>query len=154
VRRFHILRGGIPDTTPRRGGRTLPQLAPFPETDADHEGGDPAQAGPVRISIEYRIPVEKYAEFTHCIHQLRNVRLRDGAVRWGIYRDAADPERLNETFIMESWLDYLRSRERMTANDDRIRQQVWALHREAEPPRISYQIYAREVANPTPPESG
>jgi MFS family permease len=154
VRRFHILRGGIPDTTPRRGGRTLPQLAPFPETDADHEGGDPAQAGPVRISIEYRIPVEKYAEFTHCIHQLRNVRLRDGAVRWGIYRDAADPERLNETFIMESWLDYLRSRERMTANDDRIRQQVWALHREADPPRISYQIYAREVANPTPPEGG
>jgi MFS family permease len=153
VRRFRILRGGVPDTSPRRGGRAVPQLAPFAETDADHEDADPAQAGPVRISIDYRIPVDNYAEFTRRIHQLRSVRLRDGALRWGIYRDAADPERLNETFIMESWLDFLRSRERMTASDDRIRQQVWTLHRDAEPPRISYQIYAREVANPTPPQS-
>jgi MFS family permease len=149
VRRFHILRGGIPDTTPHQWKRAAPQLAPFPEADA--EVNDPAQAGPVRISIHYRIPVESYAEFTRYIHQLRSVRLRDGALRWGIYRDAADPERLNETFIMESWLDYLRSRERVTASDERIRQQVWALHRDAEPPRISYQVYAREVANPTPP---
>jgi hypothetical protein len=51
---------------------------------------------------------------------------------------------------MESWLDYLRSRERVTAADEKIRQQVWALHLGAEPPRISYQVYAREVANPTP----
>jgi hypothetical protein len=75
-------------------------------------------------------------------------------LRWGIYRDAADPEHLNETFIMESWLDYLRSRERVTASDERVRTQVWALHSGGEPPRISYQVYAREVANPTPPEAG
>jgi MFS family permease len=148
VRRFHILRGGIPDTTPHQWKRAAPELAPFPE--ADTEDNDPAQAGPVRISIDYRIPVENYPEFTRCIHQLRNVRLRDGALRWGIYRDAADPERLNETFIMESWLDYLRSRERITASDERIRQKVWALHRDSEPPRISYQVYAGEIANPTP----
>ena len=84
----------------------------------------------MRISIEYRIPVENYAEFTRAIHQLRGVRLRDGAVRWGIYRDAIDPEHLNETFIMESWLDYLRSRERMTAADEVIRARVRALHQE------------------------
>jgi hypothetical protein len=152
VRRFHILRGGIPDTSPRKAGRTVPQLAPFPEAHVASEATDPAQAGPVRISIDYRIPLDNYAEFTHCVHQLRNVRLRGGALRWGIYRDATDPERLNETFIMESWLDYLRSRERMTASDDQIRHQVWALHRDTEPPHISYQIYAREVANPTPPD--
>jgi Transmembrane secretion effector len=66
-------------------------------------------------------------------------------------RNAADPAHLNETFIMESWLDYLRSRERVTAGDERVRKQVWALHEGEEPPRISYQVYAREVANPTPP---
>jgi hypothetical protein len=108
----------------------------------------------VRISIDYRIPVENYAEFTRLIHQLRGVRLRDGALRWGIYRNAADPEHLNETFIMESWLDYLRSRERVTAADEHIRKQVWALHQHVEPPRLSYQVYAREIANPTPPEAG
>jgi MFS family permease len=149
VRRFKILRGGVPDTTPHQWKRAAPQLAPFPG-EAD-DAGDPAQAGPVRISILYRVPIENYAEFTRSIHQLRSVRLRDGAVRWGIYRDAVEPELLNETFIMESWLDYLRSRERVTATDERIRQEVWALHRDSEPPRISYQIYAKEIANPVPP---
>jgi Transmembrane secretion effector len=51
---------------------------------------------------------------------------------------------------MESWLDYLRSRERVTAADERVRKQVFALHQGDELPRISYQVYAREIANPTP----
>ena len=147
VRQFRILQGGVPDTTPHKYKRAAPELAPFPESDP--ESSDPAQAGPVRISVFYRIPVENYAEFTHLIHQLRRVRLRGGALRWGIYRDAVDPEHLNETFIMESWLDFLRSRERVTAADDKIRQQVWALQKGVESPRTTYQIYAREVANPT-----
>jgi MFS family permease len=149
VSRFRVLRGGIPDTTPHQYKRAAPSLAPFPEADAD--SSDPALAGPVRISIDYRIPLDNYAEFTRLVHQLRGVRLRDGALRWGIYRDAANPEHLNETFIMESWLDYLRSRERVTAADEQIRKATWALHQDNEPPRISYQIYAREIANPTPP---
>ena len=148
VRRFHVLRGGIPDTTPRQLRRAAPELAPFPEGEDD----DPAYAGPVRISIEYRIPVESYAEFTRLAHRLRGVRLRGGALRWGIYRDAMEPERLEESFIMESWLDYLRSRERVTKADDAIRQRVYELHGAEEPPRVSYQIYAKEVANLTPPE--
>jgi hypothetical protein len=141
--------GGIPDTTQHQYKRAAPELAPFPEDDP--EASDPAQAGPVRISIDYVIPIVNYGEFTRLIHQLRRARLRGGALRWGIYRDAANPEHLNETFIMESWLDYLRSRERMTEADDRIRKQVWELHQDAELPKISYQVYAREIANPTPP---
>ena len=157
VRRFGVLQDGVPDTTPHKWKRSVPPLAPFPVGDAadgkDEETADPALAGPVRISIYYHVPVENYAEFTRAIHKLRGVRMRDGALRWGIYRDAIHPELLNESFIMESWLDYLRSRERHTAADERIREQVWALHRDAEPPRIDYQIYAREIANPTPPAS-
>jgi len=148
VRRFHVLRHGVPDTTPRQLHRAAPELAPFPEADED----DPTHAGPVRISIEYRVPVENYAEFTRLAHKLRGVRLRGGALRWGIYRDAMDPERLEETFIMESWLDFLRSRERVTKAGDATRQKVYALHRGEEPPRVSYQIYAKQVENPTPPE--
>ena len=74
--------------------------------------------------------------------ELEGVRLRGGAVRWGIYRDAADPEHLNETFMMESWLDFLRSRERMTLADQVIREQVNALHRGTESPKITYQVWA------------
>jgi MFS family permease len=136
VHRFKILQGPVPDHTPYQWKRPAPQLA----DDSD------ATAGPVRVSIEYKIPVERYSEFTHAIHELRGVRLRDGAIRWGIYRDAINPEHLNETFVMESWLDYLRSRERVTAADAAIRDRVYALHKGDGPPRISHQIYAHEVS--------
>jgi len=141
VQRFHILQGPMPDHTPHQWKHPAPQLT------FDTEPTD----GPVRISVEYRVPAENYAEFTHAIHQLRGVRLRDGAMRWGIYRNAIDPEHLNETFIMESWLDFLRSRERITAADEAIRARVRALHQHDEPPKISYQIYAKEIASPDPP---
>lgn len=135
--RIHILKGALPDLTPYQWKRPLPSLAvpPGPEE------------GPVRISIDYRIASEDYPMFAQAVHELEGVRLRGGAVRWGIYRDAADPEHLNETFIMESWLDYLRSRERMTAADQSIRERVVALHYAAEPPKVTYQIWAREVAH-------
>ena len=146
VYRFHILQGPIPDHTPHQWKRPAPSLVALP----DHDYEDPSLAGPVRISVEFVIPLENYAEFTRAIHELRGVRLRDGAIRWGIYRDALNPERLNETFIMESWLDYLRSRERVTAADEQIRSRVWALHQHDESPKVTYQIYAREITNPTP----
>ncbi len=145
TRRFHILQGPLPDNTPFRSNRPPGQPSVFQLADTAAQADDLIHEGPVRISIEYCIPAERYAEFTHTIHQLRGVRLRDGAIRWGIYRDVVDPERLNETFVMESWLDYLRSRERITASDEAIRARVRVLHQGDEPPKISYQIYAREI---------
>jgi predicted MFS family arabinose efflux permease len=133
--RTHIVLGSD-DLSPYRWKRPLPNLA-MPMEPED---------GPVRISVDYNIPPENYAEFTHVVHELEGVRLRGGAIRWGIYRDASDPQHLNETFLMESWLDYLRSRERMTAADQAIRQRVWALHSGAEPPATSHQVYVREIS--------
>jgi MFS family permease len=139
MRRIHILKGALPNLEPYKWKRPAPAFALTPDSDA----------GPVRISVEYKIPTERYAEFSRLIHSLEGVRLRAGAVRWGIYRDAADPTHLNETFIMESWLDFLRSRERMTEADQAIRAQVYALHEGEELPRVSYQVWASEV-----PEGG
>ncbi len=147
VYRFHILQGPMPDHTPYAWTRPAPTVAPVPGAETDlHDG-------PVRISVEYQVPLERYAEFSHAIHELRGVRLRDGAIRWGIFRDAVNPERLNETFLMESWLDYLRSRERVTAADRVIRDRVYLLHQGPELPVVSHQIYVREIMPemPAPP---
>jgi MFS family permease len=138
--RIHILKGALPDLTPYQWKRPIPTLAATPGPDD----------GPVRISIEYRIAVNDYAAFSHAIHELQGARLRDGAIRWGIYRDAADPEHLNETFLMESWLDYLRSRERTTAADQEIRARVWSFHKGDGPPKITHQVWAGEVTAPEP----
>ncbi len=133
--RTKLLQGSAPDLSPYRWKRDLPQFAqPFEPED-----------GPVRISIVYNIPAENYVAFTHVVHELEGVRLRDGAIRWGIFRDAAHPESLNETFLMESWLDYLRSRERMTAADQAIRATVVALHAGPEPPSITHQVFVKEI---------
>jgi MFS family permease len=138
--RFHILRDQ-PDLTPYQWRRPVPQFAEQPEM----------EVGPVRVALEYRVPRENYAEFTHAIHEMRGVRLRDGAIRWAVFRDAADPEHITESFIMESWLDYLRSRERVTAEDYAVRDRVNALTLPGTQPVVTHQIYAREVSNPTPP---
>lgn len=134
--RLHVLRGELPDFSPFRTTSTAPLLANEPEL----------SDGPVRILIDYFIDVGDYNEFVQAIHELRNVRLRDGAIRWGIFQDADDPRHLNETFVMESWVDYLRQRERFTASDRTIRDRVVSLHRGESPPRITHTIYAKERA--------
>ena len=145
VYRFRILQGPLPDFTPYQYKRPAPELVGIGgPAGLALEQPDPTE-GPVRISIEYRIPLDCYATFTQRVHELRGVRLRDGAVRWGIYRDADDPTHLNETFVMESWLDYLRSRERTTAADTAIRDRAFALHEGDSPPRVTHQVYAREI---------
>jgi MFS family permease len=135
--RFHVLRGVQPDLSPHLHPLPAPELAQERE---DNEG-------PVRVSIDYYIDPRDYAAFTKAIHRLRDVRLRDGAIRWGVYQDASDPGHLNETFVTESWLEYLRQRERFTASDRGIRDLVWSFHRGKEPPRISHMFYAKEVSD-------
>ena len=100
--------------------------------------------------VDYTVPAERYNEFVIAVHKLRDVRLRTGSIRWGIFRDGNDPERLEESFVMESWLDYLRSRERMTAADQEIRAKVTALHVGPETPKISHQVFVREITPQMP----
>ena len=156
VHRFKVLQGPAADYTPYQWKRPAPELTSLLGQEADFT------EGPIRISIEYVVPIDRYAEFTRAIHQLRGVRLRDGAIRWGVFRDAIDPTQINESFVMESWLEYLRSRERATLADHKIEDAVYTLHRNPIPPsdpdddttllppKVTHQLYAREIANPTP----
>jgi len=133
-RRYHLLRGTPPDLTPYRLNRPAPQLAiePHPED------------GPVLITIEYRIRSEDSAAFTKAMHKVRLIRMRDGAIRWGIFRDTVNAERFVETFVTESWLEFLRERERMTTADRATRDQAWSYHQGPPEPIVSYMIYASE----------
>jgi MFS family permease len=133
--RFHLLRGTPPDLSPYQLNRPSPQVAiePNPED------------GPVLVSVEYRIHETEYAAFTHAIHQLRTVRMRDGAIRWGIFRDMAAPERIVETFVVESWVEFLRERERMTKSDRAILDRARSFHSGEGVPLASFMIYAKEA---------
>ena len=133
--RLHVLRGKLPDLSPYQWKRPVPHLEIEPQP----------QDGPVRILIDYTVPLERYNEFVHAVHRLRDVRLRTGAIRWAVFRDGQDAERIEESFVMESWLDYLRSRERMTTADSELLQVVRAMHKGDDLPRVTHQVYAKEV---------
>ena len=106
-----------------------------------HDLTAPSQDG---WAIEYRIRPADRDEFTHAIHQLRRIRMRDGAARWGVFQDLADPERIVETFVTASWLDFLRARERMTAADRVLRDELRRLHQGPADPVVSRMIYLSE----------
>src|SRR5713226_3591302 len=58
------------------------------------------EQGPVLVQIEYRIDPDRAREFRRAMRDLRRVRRRDGATRWGLFRDAAEPGRFVESFLV------------------------------------------------------
>jgi predicted MFS family arabinose efflux permease len=96
--------------------------------------------GPVLVKIEYRIDPKDSAAFVRALDELGFERRRDGAFAWGIFEDAGDLGRYEEAYLIESWLELMHLRERVTNADrvleDEIRQMLIA------PPRIEFLIAA------------
>jgi MFS family permease len=82
---------------------------PEPLTEAPVEN----DRGPVMIQIVYRVPASQRAAFLKLLQALSCERLRDGAYRWSVSEDTADPERLLECFLVESWGEHLRQHRRV-----------------------------------------
>jgi len=78
--------------------------------------------GPVLVTVEYRVHRDRRSEFLDAIHTYSRVRRRDGAFRWGVYRDVEEADRYVETFLVSSWAEHLRQHERST-NADRDAEQ-------------------------------
>jgi len=76
-------------------------------------------AGPVMVTVEYRINPKNREAFLAAVEQLSHERKRDGAYAWGIFEDSAIEGRYLETFLVESWLEHLRQHKRVT-NADRV----------------------------------
>src|SRR5262249_5073443 len=70
--------------------------------------------GPVLVTVEYRIDPRDRDQFIAAMDQLGYERRRNGAYGWGVFEDSASEGRMLETFLVESWLEHLRQRERVT----------------------------------------
>jgi predicted MFS family arabinose efflux permease len=84
----------------------------------------PLDSGPVLVTIEYVVIREHASDFLKCMHRYERVRRRDGASRWGIYRDTENPDVYLETFIVHSWAEHLRQHERITRADRTLEERV------------------------------
>jgi MFS family permease len=119
-----------------------PSVRPEPVTVIDPEPDD----GPVLVLIRYRIDPSRSEEFAAAMRAMRRVRRRDGAYRWGVFEDVADPGCFVETYVVRSWAEHLRQHERFTAEDLAVRDRIRSFHIGEDPPAVSHFIHPDAAA--------
>src|SRR5262249_21612689 len=99
------------------------------------------ESGPVLVTVEYFVARERLSDFLRTIHHNERLRRRDGAIRWGIYRDTERSDVYLETFVVSSWAEHLRQHERFTRADQALEERISKyLSKE---PQVRHLIYAR-----------
>jgi MFS family permease len=98
------------------------------------------ESGPVLVTVEYLINREHASDFLKAMHRYERVRRRDGASRWGIYRDTEHPDQFVETFIVPSWAEHLRQHERITRADRGLEERINSYS--LKEPTVRHLIYA------------
>lgn len=144
TRRVPLLSAGDLDLTPAAHW-PQPVVAGSPEPDR----------GPIMVTVEYRVEPHRAADFLAELDVLARARRRDGAYLWGVFRDAAEPDRFLEYFLEESWTQHLRHHARVTQADRDVEARVRAFHRGPAGPVITHYLAAdtpAEVSNP--PDAG
>jgi MFS family permease len=100
----------------------------------------PTDAGPIMVTVEYSVDAEKVPAFIKAINRYGRIRRRDGAYRWGIFRDLENPDHYLETFLVDSWAEHLRQHERLTRADREVEERVQS-HIRGEP-IVRHLVYA------------
>ena len=94
--------------------------------------------GPVLIEMEYRVEPARQAEFVTALRSFHAARQRDGAIRWDVWEDVAEPGKVVEAFIVESWVEHQRQHARATRTDQIDQEVVRAFHIGDEPPVVRH----------------
>jgi MFS family permease len=98
------------------------------------------ERGPVLVTVEYVVDPARSQEFARAMDEVRRIRLRDGALQWGLFVDAAAPGRHTEVFLVKSWLEHLRQHERVTMADSDLEERARAFHLGPDRPVIHHLI--------------
>lgn len=96
--------------------------------------------GPVAVEIEYRVDPERQADFIAALRRFSATRRRDGAIRWDVWEDIAEPGRVVELFVVESWLEHERQHARVTHADQADQELLRAFHISDEPPVVRHML--------------
>jgi len=103
--------------------------------------------GPVLILVEYRIARDDRGKFIACLKRLSDARRRNGAYGWGITEDAADPEKIVEWFMVESWAEHLRQHHRVSNADADVQRETVQFHVGQEGPVVRH-FLTLDLQNP------
>lgn len=94
--------------------------------------------GPVLVLIEYSIERADRSAFLKALARLSHERRRDGAYGWGVTEDAANPGRIVEWFMVESWAEHMRQHRRVSKADADVQQEVRHFHKGPEAPVVHH----------------
>lgn len=94
------------------------------------------RSGPIVIEIDYRVSQDNARDFYNKALKFRALRLRNGGYNWSISRDIADPLIWTERYQCPTWADYLRIRDRQTAEDREAQEAVSRLLMEGSSPAV------------------
>jgi len=97
-----------------------------------------ADEGPILVTVEYRIDPNHRHDFLEALGRLSRERRRDGAYRWGVFEDTAQPGRYLETFLNETWIEHLRQHRRVTHADEAIEKVVQSFQIDGTPVTTHY----------------
>jgi hypothetical protein len=90
--------------------------------------------------IEYQVAASDLPSFRQAVAQLVRLRLRDGALRAGVFTDVANPAKVTEFFSVATWGEHLRQHHRFTKEDQLIEARVLQFHTGAAPPGVTHFI--------------
>ena len=91
---------------------------------------------PVLVTIEFHIDPARKAEFIAVMRESRSIWLSHGLLAWELFHDIADPGHYIEHQVDESWAEYVRRNERISAAYIALREQKASFHRLETPPRV------------------
>ena len=74
-------------------------------------------AGPVLVTLTYRVPPERFGAFRAIMQELERIRRREGAYDWALYRDAGAADVYVEVYSVDSWAEHLRQHARVTEEE-------------------------------------
>ncbi len=95
------------------------------------------EEGPVMVQVEYDVAPHATQDFLRAMQDVGRVRESEGAFGWFLARNPADQERHSETFMAESWADYLRQLDRMTNADHAILDHARSFHQGSAEPVVT-----------------
>jgi MFS family permease len=133
--------------SPRLGIPALTDVE-SPEFESDRQMPDhvDTEGGPVMVLNTWLVGPEATDELLGLMTELRRIRLRTGAYRWRLYRNADDPHRLTEVFVCTSWEEHLAQHRRMDDASVSVIRRAIALDRRGHP--TSRHLVAVDVENP------
>ncbi len=118
-----------------------PLLDPLVPGDIDPDDG------PVVVMIEYQVDPADWPAFRVAAEQLKRLRLRDGALRAGVFSDIGNPAQITEFFYIATWGEHQRQQHRFTREDQAVEARVRQFHTGPAEPRVTHFLAFPNTSN-------